>query len=348
MSLGRQLREQYLLWMKYPAWLFLSEHHDWYYRKQLYDPDISPQASHSIPEVGKLAATTCALWTRNQIRRKQPRPSDRKSHQARQLQSASVPTIPLIAKVGCGQAEFQSGYDADHLPETGLFAKLNSGYQGRGAMAWTCAGPNRYLRIREATQREWTGREIVEQLRAQATEYVLQPRLVNHPDLVELTGETLCGVRILTFTDPATLLPVIFPYVWMKIARAGAIVDNLHAPGALPAIAASVEISSGVLGPALGADLTWQAHHPDRGSRIEGRVLPYWKETLEAAMAAHRAFRPHGWAWGWDIAPTAHGPIVLEGNSNPDFSEEFFRDLMFGDVKEVSSLIELCLLAERS
>ena len=344
----RQWLELYALHMEQPAWLFLVEHRDWYYRKRLYETGMAGRAAHSIPQVGLLAATTSAMWIRNQDRSNKPRPSDRKSNQALRLGRAGVPTIPLIATLGQGRLDFGSGFDATNLPDTGLFAKPNTGYQGKGTLAWERHGDGTYRRVGDATQRCHTSEEVLQFLRDQPAEFVLQPRLANHPDLTDLTGDTLCGIRFLTFTDPVTLQARVFPFAWMKIPRAGVIADNIHAPGGLPGMAAGVDMTTGKLGPAFAADLTWRREHPDRGSRIEGRIVPCWKESVALALVAHRVFRPHGWAWGWDIAVTASGPLVIEGNSHPGFYEEFFPGVTFGEVEEVEALINLCLLADQA
>jgi hypothetical protein len=76
-----------------------------------------------------------------------------------------------------------------------------------------------------------------------------------------------------------------------------------------------------MLGPAsdLGDDaqLGWLDAHPDTGAAITGRVLPLWDEVLALAAQAHRAFADRT-VIGWDIAITADGPVLIEGNSGPD------------------------------
>jgi hypothetical protein len=103
-------------------------------------------------------------------------------------------------------------------------------------------------------------------------------------------------------------------------------VDNLHAGG----IGALVDIDTGRLGQAsnLGSDarLGWFASHPDTGAPIEGRVIPRWTETKAAALAAHRQFTDRV-VVGWDIAILDDGPIIVEGNGNPDLDilQRFMR-----------------------
>ena len=95
-------------------------------------------------------------------------------------------------------------------------------------------------------------------------------------------------------------------------------VDNAHAGG----MVAEVNLDDGRLGPAsdLGMDarLGWVDRHPGSGGRIAGRLVPQWEEMKRLAKHAHRAFGERI-VIGWDIAPTPDGPIVVEGNSGPDF-----------------------------
>jgi glutathione synthase/RimK-type ligase-like ATP-grasp enzyme len=56
--------------------------------------------------------------------------------------------------------------------------------------------------------------------------------------------------------------------------------------------------------------------HPMTGERIEGFQLPFWKESVELALRAHETL-PTIALVGWDIALTAEGPVIIEGNSTP-------------------------------
>jgi hypothetical protein len=100
--------------------------------------------------------------------------------------------------------------------------------------------------------------------------------------------------------------------------RARSPVDNVHAGG----IAARVDIPTGRLSKAtdLGVrpDSQWHAHHPATGATIEGRVLPFWRETLDLARRAHSEAFGDLLMVGWDIGLTDDGPILVEGNIGPD------------------------------
>ncbi len=57
--------------------------------------------------------------------------------------------------------------------------------------------------------------------------------------------------------------------------------------------------------------------HPISNAAIAGRVLPNWHDAVALARRAHREAFPEYTLVGWDVALTADGPIILEGNGKP-------------------------------
>jgi len=55
--------------------------------------------------------------------------------------------------------------------------------------------------------------------------------------------------------------------------------------------------------------------HPVTGEAITGFAIPYWKEVVELAKNAALC-TPENRSVGWDIAVTAEGPELIEGNHN--------------------------------
>ena len=95
------------------------------------------------------------------------------------------------------------------------------------------------------------------------------------------------------------------------------LVDNFEAGG----IAAPIDLETGTLGTAVAKNpcrynLT---HHPDSGAPIDGFVMPFFRESLQAALTAHACF-PWVPFVGWDVVVTNHGPQLLE--ANPDWGVE--------------------------
>jgi hypothetical protein len=57
--------------------------------------------------------------------------------------------------------------------------------------------------------------------------------------------------------------------------------------------------------------------HPISGRRMEGFLLPDWREAVELCLRAATAFPGARWQ-NWDIALTPKGPVLLELNSSGD------------------------------
>lgn len=213
---------------------------------------------------------------------------------------------------------FASGHmigNLSRLPARDLFAKPVTSKGGRGAERWDLAGPDLY---RSAGGRYRSGDDLIATWRAAslAAPLLVQPRQTNHPAIRDLGSGALSTVRILTCLDESGEPELIGAAMRMSVG-ANRTVDNFHAGG----IAAAVQLDSGRLGLAtdlgFSARIGWLASHPDTGARIEGRVVPDWQDLCALAIRAHRAF-PDRVLVGWDIAPLADGPCIIEGNGSPD------------------------------
>jgi hypothetical protein len=61
----------------------------------------------------------------------------------------------------------------------------------------------------------------------------------------------------------------------------------------------------------------WWDRQPKTGALVAGRVIAHWPELAALAVRAHRTFSGR-MIVGWDLALTPDGPMLLEGNSDPD------------------------------
>lgn len=201
------------------------------------------------------------------------------------------------------------------LPRCDLFAKPVTGKGGRGAERWDFVAPGQYHHPDGVSLTE---ERLIARWRESSAKTVLlvQPRLTNHPAIADLGSGALSTVRILTCLDEAGEPEAIGAAMRMSVGQ-NRTVDNFHAGG----IAATVELHSGRLSRAtdlgLDARLGWLSRHPDTGAQIEGREIADWDKLCALAIQAHRAFADRVLI-GWDIAPLADGPCIIEGNSSPD------------------------------
>ncbi len=168
--------------------------------------------------------------------------------------------------------------------------------------------------------------------------YLLQTRIAPHPELARLAGDALGTVRVVTLRDGQDVKTL---YAVWKIPAVGAIADNFWRDGNM---LAQIDIATGEarrvqLGSGVNAKLI--ETHPGTGQRLLGAVLPDWPETLAMAERAALAF-PHTRIIGWDMGLTDQGPLVVEGNTNPNhglFQTAAHEGLMAGARKTLIEAI---------
>lgn len=237
---------------------------------------------------------------------------------ARVCSRAGLPVPEIVAQVHDGQFENIKGEpfekDAFVLPEADLFAKPAKGKGGRGTAMAHYLGEGRYEFSDGSTL---TGPELIEAFAALSREQpiLVQKRLFNHPDMLDLCANALCCVRIMTCRNETGGYEMTNAVLRMA-QRMDSTVDGLHRGG----IAARVDVDTGELG--FGTDLGfkpgvgWVERNPRNGALIAGRVLPEWPATRDLVLRAHAAFS-YKFAVGWDVAITPDGPVIVEGNGAP-------------------------------
>lgn len=244
-----------------------------------------------------------------------------KARFAEHCREHQIRTASVLAVLTGGEVEYCA------LPaefETDLFVKPVVGRGGKGAQRWDLVGAATYRSaLAERLSRDQLCRRLCEQ--SLKMSLLVQQKLRNHPDLDALNNGALSTVRVLTCLNEQGEPEIVGAAMRMAIGG-NHVVDNLHAGG----IAAAVDLSTGRLGPAsnLGADcrLGWLDRHPVSGASITGTVLPLWDQVRDFALRTHRAFDDRVLV-GWDIAITADGPVLVEGNGSPDLDimQRFIR-----------------------
>ena len=206
------------------------------------------------------------------------------------------------------------------LPPTDLFVKLIRGTGGRGAERWSYRDDGCY---EDAHGHVLSQAALVARLRVLTLfarkGYIVQPRLLNHRDLRDLSNGALTTVRVMTCRNERGDYEV--TNAAFRMAQGGnTVVDNFHAGGIL----AKVDIRTGVLGRAtdgamaLGPGTGWCERHPQTGGQILGRQLPLWPQVLDLVRRAHATAFADQVVIGWDVAILDDGPRLVEGNKGPD------------------------------
>ncbi len=143
--------------------------------------------------------------------------------------------------------------------------------------------------------------------------FIFQSAVQQHPDMRKMTGKAVGTLRVVTIRDETGVEPL---YSAWKIPAPTAMSDNFWQPGSM---VAEVDISTGKLvrcKRGSGVKAEWIDAHPVNGEVFAGYQIPHWEAVKKLVAQAHDLFPEFG-VFGWDIAVTPDGPLIIECNANP-------------------------------
>lgn len=160
---------------------------------------------------------------------------------------------------------------------------------------------------------------IMQRLKRQ--NYLIERFCVAHHELARLwSAKALGTLRVVTYRKGETVTLI---YALLRLPSGGNTHDNFS-NGASGNLISAVDCANGSLGPAVGrraqglfATFEKFASNPDNGQLIVGCAVPFWQDVISLVSQASKAFE-HIPLIGWDVAVTDEGPILIEGNHNPD------------------------------
>ena len=139
---------------------------------------------------------------------------------------------------------------------------------------------------------------------------LIEDLIVQHPDVSKLYPDAVNTYRLVTVTRSG--VPGVV-YAFIRIGNGGRFVDNFNSGG----MAAPVNVETGVIEfPAFDKESRYYEVHPATGTPIPGCRLPYWRESVEMCLEAAKVVPQLGYV-GWDVAVSADGPQLIEGNHFP-------------------------------
>ena len=213
---------------------------------------------------------------------------------SRDCEAQGLPAIPLLAEWRDGRLV---SFVEDWPDE--FYSKPALGYHGFGVRAWK------------------NGSEVRSELERFIVDHgggegaVIQPRVLNHPDLSGLSNGSLCTLRITGCKMPDGEIEFLLPTFRMPVGDSS--VDNFGQGN----LVAPVDVKTGRLGMGRRRDeegVIWSVEsHPDTGQSVVGARVPFFEEALALCRRAHQAF-PDPPMLGWDVALSKEGPLLVEGN----------------------------------
>lgn len=143
-----------------------------------------------------------------------------------------------------------------------------------------------------------------------AHDYILQPGIVQDPQISKMYPESVNTFRIITENKNGEIRVVC---AMLRIGRGKNEVDNASAGG----VFIKIDINSGKLSPyAMSYDGEKFPEHPDTHFIFQQVKISRWNEILKFAekSAGKLPFFTH---LAWDIAITVNGPVAIEANLGP-------------------------------
>lgn len=280
----------------------------WFYMFELYLPERRKLAARYLTAHETIGPVYSLL---------QPPPDadgmDDKIWFAEHCHEQGVRAVPVFLHFAGGTKQPLKGGTVS-LPDCDLFVKPRSGSGGHRMERWDFKN-GAYRNSRgETLIRADLERRLAEQ--SLKDDFLVQPRLANHPALDDISNGALATVRLLTCRNEQGRVEATNAAFRMAIGG-NSVVDNFHQGG----LATAVDLETGVIGLAsdmgIRPQVGWRDTHPGSGARFAGRTLPDWRDVVALAIRAHEAF-PARIVVGWDVAMLADGPMIIEGNGKPD------------------------------
>lgn len=211
----------------------------------------------------------------------------------------------IVAFVTKGQIKFMEPYK--ELSESDYFLKPNNGFGGNDCFRIRYLGNFLYeMEPLGLILNKTTLKQHLISL-ARTDDFILQPVLLNHPDVLVLSNGSLVSSRIVTYLDKNDEIQIFFAQLYMPVEDSLASNTN--------GIGCAVEVETGILSSAISLSNPFKKidFHPDGKGKINGSVLPFWSEAIDLCKKAHNEFRELP-IIGWDIAFTPERPALIEGN----------------------------------
>lgn len=226
------------------------------------------------------------------------------------LKSLNLPTPKILYYTRNGKLfydEYHQGEDISTIlsHDMDAFAKEFDGQLGNGAFAIKVQDSKVYVNNELVTSTDTLLKTFT------TTNYIIQERIIQHPELNRLCSTAVNTIRLVTVITPDE--EIIAVRAGLRIGREGSRVDNCAKGG----IFVGIDLNTGKL---MKKGIVKPPHEmlvyqqPDNGVVFEGFEIPFFKEAVEMAKELHsKLYRIH--SVGWDIAITPEGPTFIEGNS---------------------------------
>jgi len=321
-SFFRQRLEQFYL-----AYFFSITPKD-YYRQEFYRKDGMERARHYLNrKVIKSGVYVVLRAYAQHLNEDEKYLVDKKTDFFKACMQNNLPTVPILLELRADGTinDYRSvDNDAAKLPEGDIFCKPDLGRGGKGAEAWFWTGKQGYQNSKGEvlSEEQLRGRLLKLAFEHECKSYIIQPLIMPHNGLLPFRKNATPTVRIMTYLDSNGQVKAGETHFKFALKTAS-VAPNRFAN----TLIAAVNLDTGALRAAVHFDIFQPDKRltrlTDSNTRIQGRILPFWKETVELVRHAHLILS-NRLILGWDIIITDQGPLLLEVNIQPglDFSQK--------------------------
>ena len=156
---------------------------------------------------------------------------------------------------------------------------------------------------------------------------VIQDKIIQHDVLSKIHSKSVNCVRIYSLITTDKKVEILGALV--KFGSKGAVVDNTMLSDG---VFTKVDLDTGELGDSYNFfDPKPIAKHPYTGEAIKGLILPHWNDVVNITKKAH-SILPFADSFGWDIAISVDGPVIIEANM--DWDHNHFQKAMQMSLKD--------------
>lgn len=199
-----------------------------------------------------------------------------------------------------------------------VIIKPLDGWEGVGVRAWKMGDSNGV-------------RQLFNQLHTKSL--LVEQKIAQHEDM-EFNNKSVNTIRVYTACGKNSKKAQVFKAT-LRIGVGESIVDNSHNGGC----AYEIDLETGIVcSRGWGQRYRDNIIHPLSNRAVMGFKIPFWQEVINMCSFAAELI-PAVQFIGWDVAITQDGPLLIEGNHDPDLDMiEFVGS--YGYYKKIIHLLE--------
>ena len=131
--------------------------------------------------------------------------------------------------------------------------------------------------------------------------------------MAKLNASSVNTIRVTTVVDDAGTPH--FMYAILRVGSGQGVTDNISSGGMYTLLDENGAINYPMF---RDKDVSTYEKHPVNGFVFKGFQVPMFRESVELCLKA-ALVEPHMRYIGWDVAVTADGPVLIEGNHLPGY-----------------------------